>query len=180
MDLLESLRKKYNNILIHEQQVHELNLFLLEADDTEIEDPIQEPNTVVEPSKEEPVQEPLTVDDKEPTQEPQKTLKKKKSGQKIRISDIPDPYQANLVKTLIDYRNRKDTYTVDVKNSDAISKIIYNPNSQIIDITFLKNGRTYRYRNVGILRASQLIVSNEKGELFNRDIKKNKPYKEII
>jgi hypothetical protein len=64
-------------------------------------------------------------------------------------------------------------------NSRALSYLSYNPRTKGLNVTFTKNNRSYHYKNVGMEKAAELISSNHKGTLFNRDIKKTSPYKEI-
>lgn len=92
---------------------------------------------------------------------------------------VSSEFQSKLMKKLLRLRKEKKAYSMRIKGSEALSKLIYSPNSKTLTVKFLKNGRTYRYRNVGISKASAMIMSNHKGTLLNRSIKGKKPYKEL-
>ena len=64
-------------------------------------------------------------------------------------------------------------------NSRAISNIVYTPKKQLLRVTFRKNNRIYVYKNVNYNELANLLLSQSRGEVINREIKTKHPYVEV-
>lgn len=101
----------------------------------------------------------------------------------VEPADIePEKSQSNYDK-LISYIQKLNSegkdFDIPVSTSSALSRIVYRPSTKALAVTFKKNGRQYVYKDVDINKLVELVLSDEKGRYFNREIKPNSGYTEV-
>ena len=61
-------------------------------------------------------------------------------------------------------------------NSSNIASVGYNPETETLEVEFLKNGSIYEYYNVPSFMFDRLMEAPSIGIFFNAEIKKEYPY----